>query len=111
MSHVIDVQLDKVMAFGKHATTVRPLSHWNRTEFHRSDLVARAHWQHDGHPQELPPDDENPRTRWRVKLNGNLEWETNIELALSFEDSSMAHMVRTIDMIFGQRLTLTNGLL
>ena len=108
VSHVIDVQLDKVMAFGKQATTVRPLSLWNRTAFHRSDLVAKAHWRHDGHPRELPPDDENQRTRWSVKLNGNLERETNIELTPSFEDSDsgMAHMVRTIDVIFGQGLNV-----
>jgi hypothetical protein len=99
------------MAFGKQATTVRPLSLWNRTAFHRSDLAAKAHWLLDGRPRELPPDDEHRRTRWRVKLNGNLERETNIELTPSFEDSGMAYVVRTIHVNFGQGLTLTNDLL
>jgi len=110
MSHVIDVQLHKVMAFGEQAATVRPLSLRNRTAFHRSDLAGKAHWQRDGHTRELPPDDEHPRSRWRVKLDGNLQRETNIELTPSFEEPGMALVVRTIDVIFGQGLTLTDGL-
>ena len=82
VSHVINAQLHTIMAFGEQATTVRPLSLRNRTAFHRSDLAAKAHWQHDGHPRELPPDDEHRRTRWRVKLNGNFERETNMELLI-----------------------------
>jgi len=104
VSHVINVQLHKVMAFGEQAATVRPLSLRNRTSYHRSDLVANAHWQRDGHTQELPLDDAHPRSRWRVKLDGNLHRETNIELTPSFEEPGMTLMVRTIDVILAKAL-------
>jgi len=104
VSHVINVQLHKVMAFGEQAATIRPLSLRNRTEYHRSDLAARAHWQCDGYTQELPLDDEHPRLRWRVKLDGNLHRETNIELTPSFEEPGMRLMVRMIDVILAKAL-------
>ena len=107
VSHAIDEQLHKVMAFGEQAVTARPLSLQNPTVFRRSDLAAKAHWQRDGHPRELPPGDEHLWSHWCIKLNGNLERETNIKLTPSFEDSGMALMVRTIDvMILAKALRL-----
>lgn len=101
VSHIIDVQLHKVMAFGEQAAPVRPLSLRNRKSYHRSDLAAKAHWQRDGHTRELPLDDEHPRSRWSVKLNGNLHRETDIQLTPSFEEPGIALrvIVRTIDVI------------
>ena len=99
VSHVINVQLHKVMAFGKHAATVRPL---DLSSYHGSKLAANAHWRRDGHTQELPPDDEHPRSRWRVELNGNFHREANMELAPSFEDPGMTIMVRPIDVNLAQ---------
>jgi len=107
VSHVINVQLHKVMDIGEKAGTVRPLSHMNRAGLHKSDLAAKAHWQRDGHTRELPLDDEHPRSRWRVKLDGNFQRETNIELTPSNEGSGLsgiAHVVRTIGVILAKDL-------
>jgi hypothetical protein len=96
VSHVIDVRLQKVMGFGKQAATIGPLSLMNRSSYHRTDLAARAHWEPDGHPTELPPDKEHPRSRWCIKLNGNLHRETKVELCPSYEGPGMAVMVRRL---------------
>jgi len=94
VSHVIDVQLHKVMDVGENAATPRPLSQRNRTDFYQSKLAAKAHWQRDGHTRELPLDDEHPLSRWRVKLDGIFQRETNIELTPSVggPEMGMAHV-------------------
>jgi hypothetical protein len=94
VSDVIDARLQKVLGFGKHAATVRPLSLRNRSSFHRTDLAARASWQLNGHARELLPDEGHPRPRWSVELNGSLNREAGVELSPSFEEPGMALVVR-----------------
>lgn len=98
VSHVIDVQLHKVINYGTQAAALRPLTLRDRNSYFQSDLAAKAHWQRDGHTQELPPDDEHPRSRWRIKLDGILHREANMELTPSFEDSGMTILVRAIGL-------------
>jgi hypothetical protein len=81
------------MAFGEQAGLVRPLTLRDRRSFHRSYHASRARWELDGHAQELLPDEEHARPRWRVKLNGQLLREPRVELAPSFEEPGMALMV------------------
>jgi len=90
VSDVIDVRLQKVLAFGKDAATVRPLNLKDRSSFHRSDLAARAHWQLDGHARELLTDEGHRRLRWTVELKGSFQRESEVELSPSFEVSGMA---------------------
>ena len=72
--------------------------------FHWSDLATKAHWQHDGNTRELPLDDGHPRPHWHIKLDGNLQQETNIEVTPSFEEPGMALVVRMIDVILAKAL-------
>ncbi|KAH9960942.1 hypothetical protein BC827DRAFT_1267989 [Russula dissimulans] len=91
--HVINVQLMRVMAFGDGATDVRPLTLRDRRSFHDSRVVARAHWELDGHTKELFPNERHPRTRWRMKLKGELQRVPGVEnLDPSFEVPGMAIM-------------------
>ena len=96
VSHVIDVRLQKVMAFGDRAGIVRPLTLRDRDAFHRAELAARADWMRDGDVKSLPPDEHHRRPRWRVKLNGALQRIRGVELIPSYEEPgvSMAIMVR-----------------
>jgi hypothetical protein len=94
-SHVIDVRLQKVVAFGDRAGAVRPLSLKNRDEFHRAEWAAKANWDRDIQTKELPPDGQHRRPRWRVKLNGTFQRDPKVELCPSYEEPgvSMAIMV------------------
>jgi len=94
VSDVIDARLQKVLGFGEHAATVRPLSLKDRKSFHRTDLAARASWQPDGPVRELLPDEGHRLPRWSVQLNGSLQRETGVELSPSFEHPGMALIVR-----------------
>jgi hypothetical protein len=96
VSHVIDVRLQKVMAFGDRAGIVRPLTLRDRDAFHRAKLAARANWVRDGDVQALPPDEHHRRPCWRVRLNGVLQRIHGVELIPSYEEPgvSMAIMVR-----------------
>lgn len=95
VSHVIDVRLQKVMAFGDRAGVVRPLTLRDRGSFHRAELAAKANWVRDGDVKALPPDEHHRRTRWRVKLNGALQRIRDVELIPSYEEPgvTMAIMV------------------
>ena len=96
VSHVIDVRLQKVMAFGARAGIVRPLTLRDRDTFYRSELAARADWVRDGDVKALPPDEHHRRPRWCVKLNGVLQRIHGVELIPSYEEPgvSMAIVVR-----------------
>jgi hypothetical protein len=97
VSHVIDVRLQKVIAFGDRAGIVRPLTLKDRDSFHRAELVARANWVRDGDVKALPSDERHRRRpRWCVKLNGALQKIRGVELKPSYEEPgvSMAIMVR-----------------
>jgi hypothetical protein len=96
VSHVIDVRLEKVIAFGDRAGIVRPLTLRDRDSFHRSELAARANWVRDGEIRALPPDEHHRRPRWRVRLNGVFQRIRGVELTPSYEEPnvSMAIMVR-----------------
>jgi len=96
VSHVIDVRLQKVMAFGERAGIVRPLTLRNRDSFHRAELASRANWVRDGDVRALPLDEHHRRPRWRVKLDGTLQRIHGVELIPSYEEPGvgMAIMVR-----------------
>jgi hypothetical protein len=98
VSKIIDVHLQKVLAFGEQAAAVGPLNLMDRSSFHRSDLAAtaRARWQLDGRARQLLPDEGHPRPRWTIELNGNLHRETGIELGPSFNEPGMALVVRLL---------------
>jgi hypothetical protein len=96
VSDVIDARLQKVLGFGEHAATVRPLSLKDRKSFHRTDLAARASWQPDGHVRELLPDEGHRLPRWSIQLNGSLQREAGVELSPSFELPGMALTVRLL---------------
>jgi len=100
VSHVIDVRLEKVLAFGRDASVIRPLTLWDRRSYHRSDLAATAHWKLDGHTTELSPDNEHSRSRWCIKMNGSLHREINVELCPSFEEPGMALAIMYIVCLF-----------
>ncbi|KAI0300817.1 hypothetical protein BC826DRAFT_1102149 [Russula brevipes] len=92
VSHVIDVRLQKVLAFGKQASVIRPLTLKNRSSYHRTDMAAKAHWDFDGHAKELPSNDGHPRPRWCINLNGKFHRQPRVELSPSFEVPGMALM-------------------
>jgi hypothetical protein len=96
VSHVIDVRLQKVMAFGDRAGIVRPLTLKDRGSFHRAELAARANWVRDGDIRALSPDEYHRRPRWCAKLNGALQRIGGVELEPSYEEPgvTMAIMVR-----------------
>lgn len=102
-SHVIDVRLQKVVAFGDRAGAVRPLSLKNRGAFHNAELAAKAFWDRDIQTKELPPDGQHRRPRWRVKLNGTLQREPKVEMCPSYEEPgvSMAIMVCNLLNLYG----------
>src|SRR5712671_5377925 len=93
--HVINVQLVRVMGFRDGAATVRPLTLKDRTSFHHSRVVAKAHWELDGHTKELTPNERHSRTRWRIKLKGEFQREPGVVLDPSFEGPGMAKIVRS----------------
>jgi len=91
--HVINVQLMRVMAFGDGATDVRPLTLRDRRSFHDSRVVAKAHWELDGRTKELSPNERHARTRWRMKLKGELQRAPGVQnLDPSFEVPGMTIM-------------------
>jgi len=90
VSHVIDVRLQKVIAFGDRAGVVRPLTLKDRGSFHRKELAVRANWLRDGDISALPPDERHRRPRWRVKLNGTLQRIGGVELIPSYEEPGVA---------------------
>jgi hypothetical protein len=93
--HIINVRLLKVIAFGKvdRVTSIGDLN-----MLHRTDWAATAQWELDGHARQLPPNEEHPRTRWCVKLNGKLRQETGVKLSPSFRMPDYALMVRSFDL-------------
>ena len=97
VSDAVDVRLLKVMAFGENAANVHPFTLRNRSSYHRTDWAARAQWEAHSHSWELPPSDDQPRARWRIKLNGQLHRAQNVEIGESFEQPGMALMVRSFD--------------
>jgi hypothetical protein len=108
VSRIIDVRLQKILFFGEQAAAVGPLNLMNPNSLYRSDLAAsaRARWQPDGRARELLPDEEHPRLRWSIELDGNLHRETGIELNPSFDEPGMALVVRRLP--FGEDLTSTD---
>ena len=94
VSDVIDVRLQKVLGFGKKVASVRRLGLRDSSSFHRTDIVARASWQRDGHARELVPNERHPRSLWSVELNGSFRREAGVELHPSFEQPGMALVVR-----------------
>jgi len=93
VSHVIDVRLLKVLVFGKNASAATPpFNIANRKSYHITEWVAKAQWDVDGHPRGLPLNDEYPRPRWRINLNGKLLREPRAEIRPSLAEPGMAHM-------------------
>jgi hypothetical protein len=85
------------VAFGDRAGAVRPLSLKDHDAFHRVELVAKAKWElPDTQAKELPPNGQHRRPRWRVKINGTLQRNPDVELCPSYEEPgvSMAIVVR-----------------
>ena len=96
VSHVIDVRLLKVLAFGENAANIHPFTLRNRSSYHRTDWAAKAQWEVPSHHAwELPPSDEHPRNRWRIKLNGHLYRDQTVKMSESFEQPGMTLMVRS----------------
>ncbi|KAH9173756.1 hypothetical protein EDB89DRAFT_2068550 [Lactarius sanguifluus] len=61
VSNAIDVRLLKVMAFGENAANIDPFTLRKRYSFHhRTDWAAKAQWEANDPPRELPTDDEHP---------------------------------------------------
>jgi len=92
VTHVINVELVRVMDFGVDAGTVRPLTLMDRKSFHDSRVVAKAHWEPDGYAKELSPNDRHERTRWRIKLKGEFQLEPGVVLDPSIAMRGMAIM-------------------
>ena len=88
------------MAFGDRAGAVRPLNLSDRGAFHRTELVAGANWQVDGHSEKLPTNETDRRHRWRIKLKGALRITPEAALTPSYEEPgvSMAIMVRSLSL-------------
>lgn len=97
VSHAIDVRLLKVMAFGENAPNIHPFTLRDRGSYHRTDWAAKAQWEANAQSWELPPSDEHPRVRWRIRLNGQLHRDPKVEISESYEQSGMALMVRSFD--------------
>jgi hypothetical protein len=103
--HAVDVRLFKVLAFGKNATVIKPFSLLDRSSYHHADLIAAASWEldrPDGLPRELPTDNEHPRRRWRIRLNGQFCRTADVEMRASIEAPSMA--IRVCSANFGRDL-------
>jgi len=105
VSHVIDVRLQKVMAFGERAGIVRPLTLRDRDSFHRAELAARANWVRDGDVKALPADEHHRRPRWRVKLNGALQRIHGVELIPSYEEPGVGMAIMYFVSFFPFRAT------
>ncbi|KAH9052925.1 hypothetical protein EDB83DRAFT_1179369 [Lactarius deliciosus] len=97
VSHAIDVRLLKALVFGDVAK-IHPFTLRNRSSYHRTDWAARAQWEANSRAWEVPSSDEHPQVRWRIKLNGTLHRERNVEITESFEQRSTALMVRSFDL-------------
>lgn len=92
VSHAIDVRLLKVLVFGDSPATIQPFTLRDRSSFHRTDWAAKAQWEANAYPWELPPNDQHPRARWRMKLNGNLHRVPNVEITESNDQPGMPLM-------------------
>jgi hypothetical protein len=103
VSHVIDVRLQKVVAFGDRAGAVRPLSLRDRDSFHRAELAAKASWELDGHFKELPPNEQHRRPRWRIKLNGALHRVRGVELNPTYEEPGVSMAIIVCSPNLGER--------
>ncbi|KAH9003151.1 hypothetical protein EDB86DRAFT_2895576 [Lactarius hatsudake] len=91
VSHAIDVRLLKALVFG-NAANIHPFTLRNRSSYHRTDWAAKAHWEAGSRAWEVPSSDEHPQVRWRIKLNGTLHREPNVEITESFEQRGTALM-------------------
>jgi hypothetical protein len=90
VSHVIDVRLLKVLAFGKNAASASPpFTLRDRTSYHITNWVATALWNVDDHAAW-----ENGR--WRIRLSGRLVRDAGAEISHSFAEPGMALMVCTL---------------
>lgn len=86
VSHVIDVRLLKVLAFGKNAASASPpFTLRDRTSYHITNWVATALWNVDDHAAW-----ENGR--WRIRLSGRLVRDAGAEISHSFAEPGMALM-------------------
>ena len=83
------------MGFRDGAATVRPLTLKDRKSVQDSRVVAKAHWELDGHTKELTPNERHSRTRWRIKLKGEFQREPGAVLDTSLEVPGMAIIVRS----------------
>jgi hypothetical protein len=108
VSHVIDARLQKVMAFGDRAGTVRPLTLKDRDAFHRAELVARADWVRDGDVKALPLDEHRRRPRWCVTLNGALQRIGGVELIPSYEEPGVSMAIMVCKPILGRDIGWTD---
>jgi hypothetical protein len=95
---VIDVRMFKVMGFGEQGKIIKPFSLMNRSFYHRTDLVAGATWELDGHPKELPSEARSP-PRWHIELKGNLKWNGIVKLGPSFEGENMVLRVCGVTLV------------
>ncbi len=108
MPHVIDVRLQKVMAFGDRARVVCPLTLKDRDSFQRAEPAAKAIWERDGDVKELPPDEHHKLSRWRVKLNGALQKIHGVELIPSYEGPGVGMAIMVHCPSFGENPRWTN---
>ncbi|KAI9454405.1 hypothetical protein BJY52DRAFT_1417892 [Lactarius psammicola] len=91
VSRAIDVRLLKALTFGENAGNIHPFTLRNRSSYHHTAWAARAQWEPNT-IWELPPSDEHPRARWRIKLNGFLHRDQTVEIIESFKQPGVALM-------------------
>ncbi|KAH9020215.1 hypothetical protein EDB85DRAFT_2153196 [Lactarius pseudohatsudake] len=90
VSHVIDVRLLKVLAFGKNAAaTTPPFTMANRKSYHITKWVAKAQWNVDGQAKGHILNGEH---RWRIRLNGKLLRDPSAEMSHSLSEPGIALM-------------------
>ncbi|KAH9165690.1 hypothetical protein EDB89DRAFT_2008097 [Lactarius sanguifluus] len=90
VSHVIDVRLLKVLAFGKNAAaTTPPFTMADRKSYHITKWVAKAQWNVDGQANGLLLNGEH---QWRIRLNGKLLRDACAEMSHSFAEPGIALM-------------------
>ncbi|KAH9037011.1 hypothetical protein EDB84DRAFT_1577663 [Lactarius hengduanensis] len=90
VSHVIDVRLLKVLAFGKNAAaTTPPFTMANRKSYHITKWVAKAQWNVDGQAKGHILNGEH---RWRIRLNGKLLRDPCAEMSHSLSEPGIALM-------------------
>jgi hypothetical protein len=84
------------------------LSLKDRDSFHSVELVAKAHWELDGHAKELPPNERHRLPRWRIKLNGVFQISRSVELSTSYEEPGVSMAIMVCSLNLGENLGSTD---